>query len=94
MPPRTTTAPAALPAAPPTIVKDTVHGLVALDYALHNAIQSDWGSLTSVGTGKSLDLTRRTFSVLEVRGTGFLNLVPTLVQKLLRSRCRLSDPLH
>ncbi len=64
----------------PEIVKNTVHGLVALDYALHNAIQSDWGTLTSVGAGKSLDLTRRTFSVLEVRGTGPFGLVPTLVK--------------
>lgn len=62
------------------IVKNTVHGLIALDYALHNAIQSDWGTLTSVGAGKSLDLTRRTFSLLEVRGTGFMNLVPTLMK--------------
>lgn len=62
----------------PEIVKNTVHGLIALDYALHNALQSDWGSLTTLGAGKSLDLTRRTFSVLEVRGTGFMNLVPTL----------------
>jgi len=64
----------------PEIVKNTVHGLIALDYALHNAIQSDWGSLTSVGAGKSLDLTRRTFSVLEVRGTGPFGLIPTLVK--------------
>lgn len=64
----------------PTIVKDTVQGLAALDYALHNAIQSDWGTLTSVGAGKSLDLTRRTFSVLEVRGTGPFGLIPSLVK--------------
>jgi len=64
----------------PEIVKNTVHGLVALDYALHNVLQSDWGTLTSIGTGKSLDLTRRTFSVLEVRGTGPFGLIPTVVK--------------
>ncbi len=64
----------------PGIVKNTVHGLMVLDYALHNVIQSDWGTLTTVGAGKSLDLTRRTFSVLQIRGTGVAGLVPTLVK--------------
>lgn len=36
-------------------------GLMALDLLLHNAVFMDWGRITSAGTGKPLDLVRRSF---------------------------------
>lgn len=44
----------------------SAHGLCALDWALHNVADRDWGTRTSVGTGKSLDLVRRTFSITQL----------------------------
>lgn len=42
-------------------------GLCGLDWALHNIADRDWGTRTTLGAGKSLDLARRTFSVITVR---------------------------
>jgi hypothetical protein len=44
----------------------SAHGLCALDWALHNIADRDWGTRTTVGAGKSLDLVRRTFSVTQL----------------------------
>ena len=41
-------------------------GLCTLDWALHNIAERDWGTLTTLGTGKSLDLVRRTYSITEI----------------------------
>jgi len=45
----------------------SAHGLCALDWALHNIADRDWGTRTAVGAGKSLDLVRRTFSVTQLQ---------------------------
>jgi len=42
-------------------------GLCTLDWALHNVGERDWGTMTSVGPGKSLDLVRRTYSITEIK---------------------------